>query len=58
MRLEMICKTCGSRNVARDAWALWDATSQQWELGAVFDYAHCHDCDAETHLTERPQTAL
>lgn len=56
MGIEIICETCGSTNIARDAWASWDTANQQWELGVVFDYAYCHDCDAETRLIERPQS--
>lgn len=51
-RIEIICGTCGSRNVARDAWAAWDAEQQDWVLGAVFDYGHRHDCDGESRLEE------
>lgn len=50
MRVSYICKTCGSDNVSRDAWADWDAREQQWVLRCAFDYAHCHDCDGETRL--------
>jgi hypothetical protein len=51
-RLAMICSACGSDEVSRDAWADWDAARQEWVLGAVFDYAHCHRCDRETSLIE------
>lgn len=53
MAVEMICEICGSSNVARDAWATWNSGTQQWELGAVFDYAHCHDCGRETRITDQ-----
>lgn len=52
MTINIICGTCGGNNVSRDAWANWDARSQQWVLGAVFDYGHCHDCDGESRLEE------
>lgn len=51
-RIDIICGTCGSKNVSRDAWADWDVHTQQWVLGAVFDYGHCHDCDGESRLQE------
>lgn len=54
MGIEMVCRICGTNHVARDAWASWDTSTQQWVLGAIFDYAHCHECDGETRLTERP----
>ena len=42
------------RHVSRDAWADWDSARQEWVLGAVFDDAHCHDCEGETRLDEVP----
>lgn len=53
MRIEMICARCGGDNVMRDAWAVWDATAQEWSLGAVFDYGYCDDCERETTIEER-----
>jgi hypothetical protein len=44
-RIAIICGTCGSDEVSRDAWANWDTREQEWVLGAVFDYGHCHRCD-------------
>jgi len=52
MAIDIVCGTCGSKNVSRDAWADWDVHTQDWVLGAVFDYAHCHHCDCETRLEE------
>lgn len=54
MKLEMVCGTCGSNEVSRDAWADWDSASQQWVLGAVFDYGHCHACQGKTSIEEKP----
>ncbi len=51
-RLAMVCGTCGSDEVSRDAWANWNVPKQEWELGPVLDYAHCHRCDDETRLIE------
>lgn len=51
-RIDFTCRSCGGNSVTRDAWAEWDVASQQWVLGAAFDYAFCHDCDAETVLEE------
>ncbi len=53
-RVRIVCETCGSTDVSRDAWGDWDANSQQWVLRCVFDYAHCHACDGETRLAEVP----
>lgn len=51
-RTEIICGNCGGDNVSRDAWANWDTGTQQWVLGAVFDYGQCHDCGEESSLEE------
>ncbi len=51
-RLAMICSTCGSDDVSRDAWADWDVRQQDWVLRVAFDNAHCHRCDCETSLVE------
>jgi hypothetical protein len=51
-RYAMVCNRCGSDEVSRDAWADWDTKSQQWALGPVFDYAHCHKCGGETSFIE------
>jgi hypothetical protein len=53
--LRMVCEECGSEDVTRDAWAAWDAGTQQWVLGAVYDYAFCHKCQAGTNIDEVPK---
>ena len=53
-KIRIVCGTCGSDHVSRDAWADWDTNAQEWVLGAVFDYGHCHDCDGESRLAEVP----
>ena len=52
MPVAIICGTCGSDNVSRDAWADWSVSEQKWVLRTEFDYAHCHRCDSETSLIE------
>jgi hypothetical protein len=52
MAVDYICNQCGGNSVTRDAWAEWDAEEQDWVLGAVYDYAFCHDCQEETRLEE------
>jgi hypothetical protein len=51
-RIAIICGTCGSDEVSRDAWADWDIDKQEWVLGSVFDYGHCHKCECESRLIE------
>lgn len=51
-KLRMVCANCGGTNVMRDAWAVWNEDAQDWELGNVFDHAHCDDCGGETSIEE------
>lgn len=52
MGVTYICRTCSGSNVTRDAWAEWDVDQQIWVLGAIYDFAFCHDCEEETQLLE------
>lgn len=36
-----ICADCGSREVRRDAYAVWNAEKQDWELHSVYDEWLC-----------------
>ena len=51
-RIAIICGTCGSDEVSRDAWANWDIGTQEWVLGSVFDDGFCHRCECESRLIE------
>jgi len=53
-QIEYACVRCGGVAVTRDAWAEWNARQQAWVLSETFDFAFCHQCHRETHLTERP----
>jgi hypothetical protein len=53
-KVRMVCETCGSEDVMHDAWAVWDTGTQEWVLGAVFDYMHCDNCQGETDIEELP----
>jgi hypothetical protein len=53
-RIRMVCKACGSALVTRDAWAEWNEGEQNWQLGAIYDYAFCHKCEVETRIEELP----
>ena len=53
-KVQMVCETCGSTDVSRDAWGDWDVKMQEWVLRTVFEYAHCHACDEETRIEEKP----
>ena len=44
--MKLICKSCGSTNINRDAWVVWDEQSQEWRLGDVYDEEiWCGDCE-------------
>ena len=51
-RVIMRCRRCHSQNVMRDAWAVWNAATQEWELGPIFDHSACNDCGAEECIEE------
>jgi ribosomal protein L37AE/L43A len=51
-KINIVCSHCGSENVMRDAWAVWNVDTQQWDLGTVFDAGHCDDCEGEASLEE------
>lgn len=59
-KIRIICETCGSENVHRDAWACWDVETQDWVLeeGGVMDDAYCGECDGPTSLVEQPVAVL
>lgn len=51
----MVCSSCGSDNVRRDAYAEWDVDLQEWTLSATMDAAVCEsdECKGnETSLNE------
>lgn len=52
--LRMTCGKCGSDEVTRDAWAEWNVAAQGWGLGAMFEHAFCHRCQAATRIVEAP----
>ncbi len=46
-----VCSSCGSPDVAADAYAEWDRSKESWVLQNVFDKgAFCNDCGGETSL--------
>lgn len=51
--IQIVCRTCGTDQVLRDAYASWNVDNQEWELQNVFDAAVCEGrCDGETKLDE------
>jgi hypothetical protein len=53
-----ICKSCGSDDVVKDAWASWNPEAGLWELLNVFDDGFCRACEesAEFEWLEVPAT--
>lgn len=49
-REKPVCRTCGSPNVVKDAWAGWDEDKQNWVLENHFDDAFCNTCEENTKL--------
>ena len=50
--IKIVCGTCGTENIRRDAWAEWDVANQEWVLGCVFDAGHCEECGGSSNLKE------
>ena len=53
-KIRIVCGTCGSEDVRRDADATWNVKSQKWELNAVYDQGYCEICRIEVRLKEIP----
>jgi hypothetical protein len=49
-RIALVCGTCGSDHVSRDALVQWDVANQRWELRGLLDNSDCNRCDGETRL--------
>lgn len=52
MPIKIVCATCGSEAVRRDAFAEWDYGAQSWVLSNLFDQGYCDDCGGEATLDE------
>lgn len=44
------CQTCGSERVVKDAWACFNPEYGLWDVEAVFEQAHCHQCDSKVDV--------
>lgn len=54
-KIDIVCARCGSKEVRRDADAVWNVETQQWELCNVYDKpSTCEQCGGETSLKEVP----
>jgi DNA-directed RNA polymerase subunit RPC12/RpoP len=59
-KLDYQCLKCGSDDVSRDAYAAWNANTQEWELQSVQDNAVCQNCGyaADYYKFETQEVAL
>ena len=46
-KYKMVCGTCGSTEVRKDAWGAWVEEIQDWELEAIYDDSFCIECDCK-----------
>jgi hypothetical protein len=53
MKIKKVCEKCGSEDVWVDAAAEWNTDTQSWELGNMWDYSHCGDCDSKTDIVDQ-----
>lgn len=51
-RTIMVCTTCGSSDVIRDAEARWKSETKDWELSNLCDSTYCNACDDECDVLE------
>jgi hypothetical protein len=49
----IVCASCASQSVTREAWVTWDVPTQRWMLAELFDHAFCHGCHRRVALEER-----
>ncbi len=49
-----VCSHCGGTLVERDAFARWDADTQQYVIDTLFDDWQCADCGGECNVKEVP----
>lgn len=53
-KVQVVCATCKSSDVRRDATASWDVEAQDWDLAGVQDQGYCESCARETTLVDVP----
>ena len=56
MKVKIVCSKCGSDNILKDAWTIWDVEQQEWVLHSVYDTVYCEDCEEETDGEEIDKT--
>lgn len=51
-KIQVICGTCGSADVRRDASASWHVENQEWVICSVYDDGNCEVCGTERELED------
>jgi len=54
MKIDYVCKHCGSNDIERSATVKWSALSQSWVVTHVYDEDYCLNCENHTQ-TETTQ---
>lgn len=52
-KITICCGRCRSSDVRRDAYAEWNAETQDWVLCDVYDHGFCNACEGDAILVER-----
>ncbi len=53
----LVCPTCGSADVSKDACARWDSATNAWELSSTYDVMTCDDCGDEFYELDEIEEA-
>ena len=53
--MKKVCKYCGSEDVKKDAWAVWNEKKDRWELYDYFDNDYCEECGEETTIVDEDE---
>jgi len=54
MKIDYVCKHCGSNDIERSGTLEWSALSQSWVVTHVYDEDYCLNCENHTQ-TETTQ---
>jgi hypothetical protein len=52
-KIDIVCSTCGSNDIRRNADCIWNTVKQAWEVVSLFDSFTCESCGTECNVSER-----
>lgn len=52
MKINYVCKKCGSDHVGRDSFCDWNVETQQWEVANFMEESFCLNCETTTELEQ------